>query len=51
VKDVCPYWHEEDCEMCSLTFKPCSCGADVFICEFPEWIRKKKEKKDVPQCD
>ena len=46
-EDICPYWVEHDEDICRLTFKRCSCGADRYLCEFPEWVKAKKERDDV----
>ena len=51
---ICPYWDEEDCEICTLSCRVCHCGADVTLCEFPQFVesrqkayKKIKEDKDV----
>lgn len=47
---ICPYWIEHDEEICRLTFKHCVCGADQMLCDFPEYVRAKKEMDDVSKC-
>ena len=43
--NICPYWMEEDVELCEASGKKCYCGANLWYCDFPQ-SRKKKENKD-----